>query len=190
MGHALAKVYEHDVFQAVPRGEQFANWHEQDMCLDGVFMENHVEVFNGGSGVFSLTDIFYPCNGVPEQYRYRCYVYQSYYILRANNYEYGPVFNDCEQLSSGSEHLIGICIGGVVNYLTVRKFFNNIDGMAVMCAAINPKYQKNCWNLVLFALVCYVDPDLGDDLVSCSRPTNPQPCLEEWRRVQVTSNLK
>ncbi|MCH7615435.1 MAG: hypothetical protein IH978_06845 [Nitrospinae bacterium] len=51
-------------------------------------MENHVEVFNGGSGVFSLTDIFYPCNGVPEQYRYRCYMYQSYYILRANNYEY------------------------------------------------------------------------------------------------------
>ena len=66
MGHALAKVYQHDVFQAAPRGEQFANWHEQDMCLDGVFMENHVEVFNGGSGVFSLTDIYYPCNGVPE----------------------------------------------------------------------------------------------------------------------------
>ena len=47
--------------------------------------------------------------------------------------------HDCEQFPSGSEHLIGICIGGVVNYLTVRKFFNNIDGMAVMCAAVNPK---------------------------------------------------
>ena len=62
-----------------------------------------------------------------------------------------------------------------MNYLTVWKFFNNIDGMAVMCAAVNPKYQKNCWNLVVFALVRYVDPDLGDDLVSCSCPTKPNP---------------
>ncbi|MCH7615436.1 MAG: hypothetical protein IH978_06850 [Nitrospinae bacterium] len=60
-----------------------------------------------------------------------------------------------------------------MNYLTVRKFFNNIDGMAVMCAAINPKYPKNCWNLVVFALVRYADFDLGDDFVSCSRPTKP-----------------
>lgn len=48
MGHALAKVYDPNIFQAAPRCEQFENWHEQDMCLDGVFMENHVDIFNGG----------------------------------------------------------------------------------------------------------------------------------------------
>jgi len=153
MGHALAKVYDHDIFQAAPRCGQFENWHEQDMCLDGVFMENHVEIFNGGQGVYSKDDLYYPCNAVPENFQYRCYMYQASYMLRANNYEYVPAFKACEQIPSGTEHFIGTCIGGVVNYLTVRNFFNDIDGMATMCAAVNEKYQKNCRNLVVFALV-------------------------------------
>lgn len=156
MGHALAKVYDHDIFQAAPRCEQFKNWHEQDMCLDGTFMENHVEIFNGGKGVSSKDDLYSPCNAVVEQCQYRCYVYQAYYMLRANHYEYALAFKACEQIPSQSEHLIGTCIGGVVNYLTVRKFFNDSDAMATMCAEVNPKYQKNCRNLVVFALIHYV----------------------------------
>ena len=163
MGHALAKVYGYDVFKAAPRCDEFPTWKEQDICLDGVLMENHVEIFNGGRGVFAKDDMYYPCNTLPEKYRYRCYVYQAYYILRANRCAYAPAFEDCEQIPSGSQHLIGTCIGSVANYLTVRKFFYDIDGMANMCAAVNPKYQKNCTNLVVFALVRYVDPELGDD---------------------------
>ena len=30
-----------------------------------------------------------------------------------------------------------------MNYLTVWKFFNNIDGMAVMCEAVNPNNEKS-----------------------------------------------
>lgn len=190
MGHALAKVYNHDIFQAAPRCEQFNNWHEQDMCLDGVFMENHVEIFNGGTGVHSKDDLYYPCNAVAEKFQYRCYVYQAYYLLRANNYEYAPAFKACEHIPAGTDHLIGTCIGGVVNYLTVRKFFNDIDGMATMCAAVNPEYQKKCTNLVVFALVRYVDPKLGDDFCQLLPPDQTQPCLQEWQRVQVSSNLQ
>jgi hypothetical protein len=153
-------------------------------------MQNHVENFRSGGGVFDKNDIYYPCNIVDEKYQYRCYVYQSYYILKQNNYAHVPSFEDCENIPSSSEKLIGTCIGGVSNYLTVREHFYDIDGIAKMCSDANPKYQDKCINVAVFALVRYVDAELGDDFCNILPDEKIGNCIKEWKRIQLVSNLQ
>ena len=159
------------------------------MCLDGVFMENHVSIFNGGQGTFAKEDKYYPCSQLPDQYRDRCYVSQAYSLLRANEYAYTPTFADCEQIPSKSPRLIGPCIGSVANYLAVRRFLYDLQGITQMCQAAPETYQLKCIKLAVFSLVRYVDQELGDDFCQLLPPDKHAPCLQEWHRVKVVSNL-
>ena len=189
MGHAIVMAYDYDLFNAIKRCDDFQTFAEQDMCLDGAFMQNHVENFNNGGGVFDKDDIYYPCNVVDEKYQNRCYIYQAYYILKGNNYSYLPTFEDCERIPTSSEKIIGGCFGGVSNYLSVRTYQTDVDGIAKMCSEANLKYQSYCINVAVFALTRYVDTELAEDFCNVLPDDKTESCINEWQRIKMISNL-
>jgi len=59
-----------------------------------------------------------------------------------------------------------------------------------MCNDVNPKYQDNCINTAVFALVRYVDSELADDFCNILPQEKSENCIKEWKRIQVVSNLE
>ncbi len=54
-------------------------------------MENHVENFNGGQGVYSTDDQYYPCNVVPEKFQSGT-VEKSRWLCRSGSPDLGSSF--------------------------------------------------------------------------------------------------
>ena len=110
-GHGLLRVYDFDVFSAIKRCDEFSNSVDQSACYRGVFMENLVEQWSGGSGTFNQNDLFYPCNSVEEKYARDCYHYQGQYILDKKKYIVEDSFQQCEKI--GSETYEKYCYYGL-----------------------------------------------------------------------------
>lgn len=189
MGHAIVLVYDGDLFNAIKRCDEFETAQEQEACLDGSFMQNHVAIFNSEGGVFDEEDIYYPCNNMDEKYQKWCYIYQAYYILRENNYSYLPSFEDCENIPTADEKIIGGCIGGVANYMSAHIYTTNVDKIAKMCNEANPEYQSYCINVAVFSLTRYVDTQLAEDFCYSLPDEKTAKCLNQWEYVKRTSNL-
>ena len=185
MGHSLAKVYNYDVFKAINRCDEFQTLDEQEMCQDGLFMENAVTQQKKGAGDFDDNDIFYPCNKLDEKYQKKCYIFQGSYILMQNNFSPSESFEQCEKLSI--EESIRSCYVGVANHMTA-VYFNSIDKTAAMCKSIDPNYQKDCIKIAVGDITLYIDPELGDDFCKLFPEEQAEYCIEEWMIVQEHHN--
>jgi len=181
LGHSLANVYDFSILDAIKRCDEFQNKIDQDRCADGLFMENNNENIKTGGGTFDDVDIFYPCYKVDELYKFRCYFYQGYYILRINDYSYEQSFKICEK--SPDEKFIARCIGAISTDMTYQKFYNNHEKIVKMCDAVNPKYQWDCVLNSLNALALYIDPDMGKNFCNLVSENLEEKCLKSWKDV-------
>ena len=182
LGHSLAKVYDFDVFEAVKRCDEFKESIDQDRCSDGLFMENNNENFNNGGGSFDVNDRFYPCNKVDNIYKFRCYFYQGYYLLRLNDYSYEQSFDDCKKIEDGERYVVR-CIHAISQDMTVQFFSNDHEKIIQMCEGLDEKYQWECIRISSNALAIYIDPEMGDDLCNLAQENLYQKCLENWEEV-------
>jgi hypothetical protein len=182
LGHSLLTVYDFDATEAVKRCDEFEDAIDQDRCSDGLFMENNNENFDNGGGSFDEYDIFYPCNSIDEKYKFRCYFYQGYYILRLNNYSYLDSFKDCEKIPDEEKYTVR-CIHAISQGMTVQFFSNDHEKIVQMCEELNPKYQWECIRISSNGLTIYIDPKMGDDLCYLIQKDLEEKCLENWKEV-------
>ncbi len=182
LGHSLATVYDFDVSKAVKRCDEFKDPVDQDRCSDGLFMENNNENFNNGGGSYDENDIFYPCNSVDKKYKFRCYFYQGYHILRLNDYSYHQSFKDCEKIPDEEKYVVR-CIHAISQDMTLQFFSNDHEKIVEMCEEVNPKYQWECIRVSSNALTIYIDPEIGDDLCHLIQEKLVEKCLVNWEEV-------
>jgi hypothetical protein len=179
LGHSLATVYDFNVIEAIKRCDEFQNNIDKDRCADGLFMENNNENIKTGSGTFDDIDIFYPCNKLEELYKFRCYFYNGYYILRINDYSYEQSFKICEKIPD--EKFIPRCIGAISTDMTFQRFYNNHEKIIMMCDSVNPKYQWDCILNSLNTLTLYFDTNMGEDLCNLVTKNLEEKCLRSWK---------
>ncbi len=182
LGHSLAKVYDFDVIEAVKRCDEFENPIDQDRCSDGLFMENNNENFNHGGGSFDEKNIFYPCDVVDEKYKFRCYFYQGYYVLRQNDYSYQQSFENCKDITDGESYVVR-CIHAVSQDMAIQFYSNDHAKIVQMCEELDEKYQWECIRISSNALTIYIDPDIGDDLCYLVEKELSEKCLDNWDEV-------
>lgn len=187
IGHSLAKVYDFDVFEAVKRCDEFVNSVDRDRCSDGLFMENNNEDFYNKGGSYDENDMFYPCDKVDEKYKFRCYFYQGYHILRLNDYSYHRSFQDCEKIPD-EEIFIVRCIHAISSDMTVQFFYNDNKKIIQMCDELNLKYQWECIRASVNALTIYINPEIGDDLCYLTQEDIVEKCLANWKEVIKQQN--
>jgi hypothetical protein len=182
LGHSLATIYNFDVLKAVKRCDEFEDPIDQDRCSDGLFMENNNENFNNDGGSFDEGDMFYPCNMVDEKYKFRCYFYQGYYILRLNDYSYKQSFEDCEKISDEEKFTVR-CIHAISQEMASQYFYNDHEKIVEMCEELNPRYQWECIRVSSNALTIYIDPQMGNDLCHLIQEDLLEKCLANWEEV-------
>lgn len=181
MGHSLTKVYNYDVLKAVKRCDEFQILTLQEMCQDGLFMENAVAYYKGKGGDFDENDIFYPCNKLDEKHQKICFIFQGSYILSQNNFNPSKTFEQCDKLSL--EVSIRSCYYGVANHM-VLIYFDSIEETAAMCKELNPNYQMDCISVAVGDITLYVDPELSDDFCKLFSEDQLEYCIKEWTRIQ------
>lgn len=182
VGHSLAKVYDFDVSEAVKRCDEFQEPIDQDRCSDGLFMENNNENFNKEGGSFHENDIFYPCNMIDDKYKFRCYFYQGYYILRLNDYSYIQAFADCEKIPDEEKYVVR-CIHAISQDMALRFFSIDHEKIVEMCNSLNSKYKWECIRVSVNALTIYIDPKVGEELCQSIQVELKEKCLENWKEV-------
>lgn len=187
LGHSLATVYDFDVINAVKRCDEFENAVDQDRCSDGLFMENNNENFNEGGGSYDENDILYPCNSVDEKYKFRCYFYQGYYILRLNDYSYSKSFEECEKIPDGEKYTVR-CIHAISQDMSTQFFLNDHEKIVEMCESLDSKYQWECIRVASNAFTIYIDPEMGDDLCYLIQEELEEKCLSNWNEVIMQHN--
>jgi hypothetical protein len=188
IGHAIAQLYEHDVFEGIKRCDDLELLSEQDMCYDGFFMDNDHENFFTKGGDFDKDDIYYPCNKLDEKYKERCYFFQGYYILRENGKSYEPSLEQCSNLPD--EKYIGKCIGAVSQEMTYNHFYSNLGETLKMCNKVMPKYQMDCILPSVDALTLYIDESLGYELCQYLRADQKDICIKRWDSVRTYVDTK
>lgn len=182
LGHSLATVYDFNIPKAVKRCDEFTDHIDQDRCSDGLFMENNNENIKHGGGSFDKNNIFFPCDVVDSKYKFRCYFYQGYYILRLNNYNYNQSFEDCEKIPDEEKYIVR-CIHAVSQEMAVQFFYNDNEKIIEMCEDVNPKYQLECIMISSNALTIYINPEMGDDLCYLIEEKFKEKCLMNWEEV-------
>jgi len=179
VGHSLATGYEYDVSKAVKRCDEFQERIDQDRCSDGLFMENNNENVKNGGGSFDDENPYYPCTDVDDKYKFRCYFYQGYYILRLHENSYTQSFKVCEK--SPDEKFIGRCIGAISQEMSTAFYYNNHEKIVKMCDEVNPKYQWDCVRNSLGGLTLYNDPDMGNNFCNLVSPDLTEKCINSWK---------
>ena len=155
IGHGLVKAYG-DIFPAVARCDEFETQEEQDFCQQGVFMENAVEYYATGGGVFDEDDLLYPCNQLDTKYASNCYYYHASYILKKTN-SVSESFQQCDRIID--EKQIQSCYAGIARQLTpsVKQIQDVID----YCQTGNPEYHDYCFKGSIITITDQLGLDKG-----------------------------
>lgn len=155
IGHGLLKAYG-DISPAVARCDEFQYQIEQDNCQQGVFMENVVEFYITGGGIFDEDDLLYPCNQLDSKYAANCYYYHASYILK-KTLSASKSFEQCNRLID--ENLIQICYIGIGRQLgaSITPFQRVID----YCQAGNPDYHEFCFKGIIILITDQLETDKG-----------------------------
>lgn len=157
VGHALALVYEFDVFAATKRCDEFENKVEQRLCHEGIFMENTQEILHNKGGTFDKNDILNPCNQLDDKYVRSCYYHHATYILDETG-SAKTAFKVCDTVKQN----IGIraCYLGLGRQLAVG-FLNNMEELDSICKLGQSSYQTDCFAGAVSAVLDELGTDAG-----------------------------
>ncbi len=102
VGHGLMEVMGGNLFDALKMCDNFGGDWERQSCYSGVFMQN---IINDDvpfvSPYLKPEDTVYPCNAVDQQYKDQCYLMQTSYMLKMNNYDFKKTFDICAHVDEG-----------------------------------------------------------------------------------------
>jgi len=147
IGHGLVKVYG-DIFSAVARCDEFETQYVQSQCQQGVFMENAVEFYSTGGGVYDEDDLLYPCNKLDSKYAENCYYYHTSYILK-KTLSASESFGQCDRIID--EKQIQSCYKGMGR--TLIAFVEQFQDVIYYCQTGNPEYHEFCFKGHIFVVV-------------------------------------
>ena len=189
MGHGLAVVYDYDVFEAVKRCEVYQGNEDQYFrCADGIFMENHNQVFqNSGKGAFKEDDILYPCNFLDEKYQPMYYQYQGNIILSRYDFDYSKTFEICEGLPSDDSQRA--CTRTVSQYMTSHFFTRDLDKIVEMCNDENTNHPNSCINSAVFGLTVNVDKERTKELCTLFKGEQKEYCEYSYNYILERNEL-
>ncbi len=141
VGHALASVYEYDVFSAAKRCEDFDDQWEQKACFEGVFMENTQEVMESKGGAYDEDDVLYPCNSLEEKYAHPCLYQHATFILHEKG-SINEAFEVCDQIEISM--LAKRCYLGLGRQIAVG-FLENMGELYSVCERGHPERLTYCY---------------------------------------------
>lgn len=98
LGHGLMVITNDKLFESLNYCNTLIGDWEQKSCASGIFMENIIaDGINHTTKFLKNDDLLYPCDQTPEKYKGTCYLMQSSYILRQENYDFVKTFDICSQ---------------------------------------------------------------------------------------------
>lgn len=99
LGHGLMAITDDELFESLDYcGRLKGSW-EQLSCASGVYMENVIiDGLNHKTKYLKKDDPLYPCNASPEKYRGTCFLMQTSYMLKLNNYNFEKTFETCSKV--------------------------------------------------------------------------------------------
>ncbi len=175
VGHGLSKIYDHDVFLAVKRCEEFESGLEQVSCFKGTFMENIIQYKKIGDGTFSNDDIMFPCNTVDAKYAPACYHYHTNYLFKQKGGSISQTFNECDKVVP--EEFVKYCYYGMGRELTIR-FFENMEISIQVCKMGSSEYHSYCFAGMVMALVNIRGIDQGFEFCKIIPEENKEGCYD------------
>lgn len=99
VGHGLMAWTNYEIFEALSNCDLLEN---SSSCATGVFMENFVGAFPQGSqnpsghtSKYLSDDPHYPCNIVPDKYKYQCYFLQTSRMVQIFGGDFEKVVKSC-----------------------------------------------------------------------------------------------
>jgi hypothetical protein len=122
LGHGLTIRFTQDIFHALRFCNVITHSWERQSCYSGVFMQNIVA---NGSGMHRAIDLkpsdpIYPCDAVTEQEKPSCYLMQTSYVLRIENWNLPEAFGICNRVEA---RYVGTCY---------RSMGRDISGAALL----------------------------------------------------------
>lgn len=175
VGHGLSKIYDHDVFLAVKRCEEFESGLEQVSCFKGTFMENIIQYKKIGDGTFSNDDIMFPCNTVDAKYAPACYHYHTSYLVNQKGGSISQTFNECDKIVP--EEFVKYCYYGMGRHLSIQVF-DNMEISIRVCKMGSSEYHSYCFAGMVMALVNIRGIDQGFEFCKIIPEENKEGCYD------------
>lgn len=104
MGHGLMDVMGDKLIPSLKMCDNLTGSWEQQSCYSGIFMQN---IINDGlefhKADLKPSDTVYPCTVVDQKYKEVCYLMQTSYMLKINNYNFKETFDICFKVDKGFE---------------------------------------------------------------------------------------
>jgi len=175
VGHGLSKIYDHDVFLAVKRCEEFESGLEQVSCFKGTFMENIIQYKKIGDGTFSNDDIMFPCNTVDAKYAPACYHYHTNYLFKQKGGSISQTFNECDKVVP--EEFVKYCYYGMGRHLSIQVF-DNMEISIRVCKMGSSEYHSYCFAGMVMALVNIRGIDQGFEFCKIIPEENKEGCYD------------
>lgn len=139
-GHGFFKVYNFDIQKSVNKCDDFITNLERTACYNGIFMENQIQYYQYGEGVFDSEDILFPCNELDEQKSPSCYSYQAFHILSQSKFSIKQALSECDKIPQMES--IKACYSGVgIQGMAMKK---NVNDFVSLCQTGKPEFQEFC----------------------------------------------
>jgi hypothetical protein len=112
LGHGVMGITNNELFDSLDICSKLNDDWERQSCYGGVFMENVMSEINPISPTKYLNkdDPMYPCTAVGPKYKSQCYLMQSSYALKVDNYDFNKVFARCSKVD---KEYVGVCYQSV-----------------------------------------------------------------------------
>lgn len=175
VGHGLSIIYDHDIFPAVKRCEEFEPGLEQVSCFKGTFMENVVQYTKTRGGTFSNDDIMFPCNTVDAKYAPPCYHYHTTYLQIQKGGSLSQIFKECDKIVP--EEFVKYCYYGMGRKLSIPA----LDYMEISiskCKMGSSEYHSYCFAGLVMTLVNNRGIDQGFEYCKIIPEENKEGCYD------------
>jgi hypothetical protein len=142
IGHGVTIRFDNDPFPALPYCDVLGEEWEETNCYTGVFMQNIVVDRQLHQSVrLNPDDPVYPCNAVDDKYKKACYLTQTSYILRVNDYDYEKGFEICDGIEADYVSTCYISMGRDISGNSHREARQVLE----RCSLGDPEFQEWCY---------------------------------------------
>jgi len=177
LGHGLMYISNDELFDTLKTCNALVGSWEQSSCWSGAFMENViVDNKNHFTKYLKPDDPLYPCNAVDEQYKGTCYLMQTSYMLKLNNYQFPKVFELCRL---ADKKFIPVCFQSLGRDASGNSLSNVEKTKATCLLGANEMEQSNCFIGAVKDFISYYHSDSQAKELCSALPKALQPtCLD------------
>jgi hypothetical protein len=101
LGHGVMALTQDELFDSLKLCDNLLTDWDRKSCYSGVYMENViVDGLNHTTKYLKPEEPVYPCNAVETKYKEPCYLMQTSYMLKVNNYDFKNTFDICKTVDA------------------------------------------------------------------------------------------